>query len=198
MSFTTLKAGIADYIHRNDLTTQIPGFIALAENFMFRELNLREIETSVTGTTAGTTIALPSDFHSLVRITVTYGGLEITLDKSTDHNAYGANLGVPASYDMESNAIRLYPAPGTGTAYKIYYRATLAPLSLTVATNWLETNAADLYLYASVLEAARWCENDAVIARVQPMLAPMLDSVRKLSERKGIPLRGTMQIKPRR
>ena len=198
MSYTTLQADVADRLHRTDLTAKIPGFIALAEQFMFRELNLREIETSVTGTTSGANIPLPADFHTLIRITVDYGGREITLDKATDHNAYGANSSLPTSYDMQANAIRLYPAPGTGYAYTMYYQPTLAPLSNSVATNWLETNAADLYLNTSVLEAARWCEDDALIARVSPLIGPMMDSVRKLSERKALPQRGTMQIKPRR
>ena len=197
MSFTTLKADIAAYIHRNDLTTQIPGFIALAENFMFRELNLREIETSVTGTTAGATIALPADFYSLVRITVTYGGREVTLNRAIDNYALTA-VGMPASYSMEGNVFRLYPAPATGYTYTLYYRAILAPLSDTVATNWLETNAGDLYLYTSILEAARWTQNTALMKIVLPMISPMLDSVRALSERKGLPQRGTMQIKPNR
>lgn len=198
MSFTSIKADIAAYIHRTDLTAQIPGFISLAENFMFRELNLREIETSVSGTTAAAVITLPTDFHTLVRITITYGGREITLDRATDHRAYGADASIPNRYAMESNALRLYPAPGTGYTYTLYYKATLTPLSSTVATNWLETNAADLYLYTSVLEAARWCQNATLVAMVTPMIAPMLDSVRMLSERKGNPQRGAMQIKPRR
>jgi len=198
MSFTTLKADIADYIHRTDLTTQIPGFIARAENFMFRELNLREIETKVTGTTAGATISLPADFHTLIRITITYGGREITLNKATDHRAYGADVSIPNGYGMEGNVIRFYPAPGTGYAYTLYYKTTMAPLSSTVSTNWLETNAPDLYLYTSVLEAARWSGDDVLINRVAPMIGPMMDSVRMLSERRGIPQRGTLQIKPRR
>ena len=197
MSYSTLKAGIADYLHRTDLTAKIPGFITLAENFMFRELNLREIETKVTGTAISATIALPADFATLIRITVTFGGREITLNRAADNYA-STVVGMPSTYSMEGNVFRLYPAPSSGYSYTLYYKAILAPLSDTVATNWLETNAGDLYLYTSILEAARWSQNTALVTMVMPMIAPMLDSVRMLSERKGLPQRGTMQIKPRR
>ena len=53
MTYTTLKTAIAENMHRTDLTTKIPDFIALAEAFLFRELNIRDLETSTTGTTTG-------------------------------------------------------------------------------------------------------------------------------------------------
>ena len=197
MSYATLKTGIADYLHRTDLTAKIPGFITLAENFMFRELNLREIETKVTATASGATIPLPADFHTLVRITVTFGGREMTLANAVN-NSVSTQVGMPASYSMEGNVFKLYPAPGTGYSYTLYYKTILAPLSDAVQTNWLETNAGDLYLYTSILEATRWTQNTALMGIVMPMIAPMLASVRMLSERKGLPQRGTMQIKPAR
>ena len=184
MTFATLKTDIAEYLHRTDLTAKIPGFIKLAENFMFRELNLREIETKVTGAVVVAAIGLPADFHTLVRITTTFNGLELALDKS--------------KYNFTGNAFTLSVTPSAGFTYTLYYKAILAPLSDTVATNWLETNAGDLYLYTSILEAARWTQNTALIAIVMPMIAPMLDSVRMLSERKGLPQRGVLQIKPNR
>lgn len=196
MTYTTLQTDIAGYLHRADLTTQIPGFISLAESSMLRELGLREVETSVTGVTAGAVIALPADFHSLVRLTVSYGGGEYDLDYSAEPVSYAS--GVPTGYRMESNAIRLFAQPGTGYTYTLYYRATIAPLSALVPTNWLLDNAPDLYLYASCLEASKYTRDMEQVASLTNMVGPLLDSVRRLSERKGQPTRGGMQIKPRR
>lgn len=196
MTYTTLQTDIAGYLHRTDLTAKIPGFIALAESSMLRELGLREVETSVAGVTAGAVIALPADFHSLVRLTVSYGGKEYDLDYGGEPVSYTNS--VPTGYRMESNAIRLLAQPGTGYAYTLYYRATIAPLSALVATNWLLENAPDLYLYASCLEAVRDLRDMEQVAALSQMVPPLIDSVRRLSERKGQPARGGMQIKPRR
>lgn len=196
MSYTTLQADIAGYLHRTDLTAAIPGFIALAEAHMLRELALREVETSVSGVTAGAVITLPADFASLVRLTVTHGGAEYDLDYSAQPQDYAS--GVPTSYRMEGTTLRLFPQPTSGYTYTLYYRATIAPLSGTVSTNWLLTNAPDLYLYASCLEGAKHIRDMEQVASLSQMVGPLLDSVRRLSERKGQPARGGMQIKPRR
>ena len=196
MTYTTLQTDIAGYLHRTDLTAKIPGFIALAESSMLRELGLREVETSVAGVTAGSLIALPTDFHSLVRLTVSYGGKEYDLDYGGEPVSYVNS--VPMGYRMESNAIRLLAQPGIGYAYTLYHRATIAPLSALVATNWLLENAPDLYLYASCLEAVRDLRDMEQVSALSQMVPPLIDSVRRLSERKGQPARGGMQIKPRR
>ena len=86
MSFTTLQADIADNIHRTDLTAVIPGFIQRAEAFMFRELNIRDLETSVAGTSTGKLITAPADFAYLVKVISTiYDGRERLLDYLTDY-----------------------------------------------------------------------------------------------------------------
>jgi hypothetical protein len=42
-NYTDLKATVADYLARTDLTTQIPDFITLAENRLRRDLRLRQM-----------------------------------------------------------------------------------------------------------------------------------------------------------
>jgi hypothetical protein len=63
-NYTDLKASVADYLARTDLTTQIPDFITLAENRLRRDLRLRQmIKVVTTATAAGdSTVALPNDF----------------------------------------------------------------------------------------------------------------------------------------
>lgn len=198
MTYATLQTDIADNLHRTDLTTKIPGFISRAEAFMFRELNVRDLETSTTGTTTGGLITLPADFAYLVKITTTYGGREYTLDYGSDPRAETATSGLPYGYTMESGALRLYPEAGTGYAYKIYYGADVAPLSGSVATNWLLDNAYDLYLNASLVEAHRYAQNNEIVSLMTGLVNSLLDSVRRLIERKAQPSRGGLQIKPRR
>jgi len=62
MTYATLQTDVADYLHRDDLTAKMPTFVAQAEAMLFRELNLKNLETSVTGTTTDGLITLPTDF----------------------------------------------------------------------------------------------------------------------------------------
>ena len=47
MTFTELKALAASYMHRTDLTDKWATFITIAEAQMFRDLDLKETEASV-------------------------------------------------------------------------------------------------------------------------------------------------------
>ena len=63
MAFTTyteLKASVADYLARTDLTAQIPDFITLAEKRLKRDLRIRQMLKVVTATmtAADATVAL--------------------------------------------------------------------------------------------------------------------------------------------
>lgn len=198
MTYATLQTAIADNTHRTDLTAKIPDFIALAEAFLFRELNIRDLETSTTGTTTGGLITLPADFAYLVKVTTTYGGREYTLDYGGDPRAETATSGLPYGYVMESGGLRLYPMAGTGYAYTIYYGMNVSPLSGSVSTNWLLDNAYDLYLQASLIEAYRYTHDTEQEARLSSLVGPMVESVRRMIERKAQPARGGLQIKPRR
>jgi len=196
MTYATLQTDVAEYMHRTDLASKIPTFISIAESMLFRELQIKDMAVSVVGTTTGEYATLPADFGSVSRLTVTYGGNEYPLDyKST----YSSTTTTPApnSYALENNQLRIFVA-ATGLVYTLYYIPKIQALSDTNTTNWLLDNAKDLYIYASALEGSKHIRDEAEIAKLTSMVGPLLDSVRRLSERKGQPANGSLQIKPRR
>lgn len=197
MNYTELKTAIANYTHRDDLTAKLPTFIQLAEANIFRELSLNEIETSVTATTSGNSITLPSDFGSVSRLIITYQGREVTIDSAINPDV-STTAGFPASYTLENNVLRLFPAPADAYSYTLFYIPSITGLSDANTTNWLSINAPDLYLYAAALEYARDAKNLGEVQKLEPTVNTLLDSVRRHSERRGIARRGSLQIKPRR
>ena len=195
MTYATLQTDIAEYLHRSDIASFTPSYIARAEASLFRELQLKDLAVSVTGTTTGEYADLPADFGTVSRITATVGDSEYNLDyRSPD---YSTTLTYPSSYALENNKIRIF-GTSTGAAYTLYYIPNISALSDTNTTNWLLTNAADLYLYASALEGARATQDDAMEQKLVPLVSSLIDSVRRLSERKGHPTNSGFQIKPRR
>jgi len=196
MSYSTLQADIANYIHRTDLTAVIPAFIRTAEAGLFRELQIKDTETSVTDVTVGGYAVLPTDFGSVSKVTITYGGSARVLDYIALSEVSTTVTSTPGYYSFENGKLRIW-GTSDGQTYTLYYIPKLPNLSDVETTNWLLDNAADLYLYSACLEAARYIKDDNEIARLTPIVQGLTESVRRFSERTGKPVTGSIQIKRR-
>jgi hypothetical protein len=128
------------------------------------------------------------------RLTVNVNGNEVNVDYNNRTDTYPATN--PLTYSQENNKLRLFPTASNQT-YTLYYTANLEPLSDSVATNWLSINAADLYKYASCLEAAKWIRDGDQITILAQMVAGLIESVRNLSKRRAKPNRGGLRLKLR-
>lgn len=195
MTYSELKTAIADFLHRTDLTSQLGGFIERAEAALFREINIKDLRVSVSGTTTGEYATLPTDFSEVVRVTCTYSGTEYDLDYGSQPIDY--TMTAPKYYALENNKLRIF-GTSTGQAYTLYYTPKMAALSDSNTSNWLLENASDLYLYASSLEAAKYTRDTALEDRLTNQVAPLIDSIKRYTERKGQPTSGSLQIRPRR
>lgn len=198
MNYATLKSRIAGYLNRDNLTAEIPGFIEIAESYLFRELNVQELQVSVTGVTiAGGYGTLPADFGAVAKITVSHGSWTTNLDYMAVADVPATVNAHPQHYSLEKNQI-LISGAGVGQAYTLFYTPKILPLSDTVVTNWILDNAGELYLYASCLEAARHIRDADEISALTPIVMMALESARRFAERRGLPSSGSLQIRPRR
>jgi len=192
MNYTELRREVARLLNRADVTAFVPDYIERAEAVLFREINAREVETSVSGT-AASTISLPVGFHQLSRLTITSNGYTESLPYAID-NAFGESDGIARSFTLENNQIKISFAP-SGT-YTLYYLAGLSPLSDSVSTNWILANAQDAYVYQSALEGARAIADQEKISIYSVAAQQAIQSDKSFAERKGQPVRGVLQIKP--
>ena len=91
--------------------------------------------------------------------------------------------GKPLYFTVVGNQFRLLPIPdGAYTADLVYY-AKLTKLSSTVATNWLLTQAPDVYLYGSLLQAAPYLQDDARISVWSSLYMAGLDQLQVADDR---------------
>lgn len=175
MSISThaeLLTAVANWLHRADLTSIIPDFVTLAEARLNRRLRLRTQENTTTGT-ASSSVALPTGF-------VEVKSLRIVSGTSTWALAYkppsmiGADTGTPGFYTIIGDNIVFDPS-GSYTYSLSYWKKFDA---LSAGVNWLITNAPDVYLYATLLEAAPYIKNDARIpvweSRLETALADLI------------------------
>jgi len=164
-NYTELKTAVANWLDRDDLTDRIPEFIALAEARFNRVLRLRSMEAKYTAdTVAGQrNLALPASYIQMRNFQVNTSPLT-TLSYVTpeiyDRLWGGSTQGTPKFYTILANEVSLGPIPASTQEVEMLFYKKFDNLSGSVATNWMITNAPDIYLYGSMLEAEPFIMND--------------------------------------
>jgi hypothetical protein len=168
-NYTDLKATVADYLARTDLTTQIPDFITLAENRLRRDLRLRQMIKVVTTTTTASdaTVALPSDFLEMRDIHIETNPIQTVIYQNPSNFFRNSNVtvgGMPSYYTVTGSEFQFAPVPDSAYTLKMIYYSAPAYLSSSVSSNVFLANCPDLLLYAALGEAEPYLMNDARVA----------------------------------
>lgn len=168
-TFTELKASIADWMLRDDLTSVIPDFIALAEADMNRQLEHWRMEELSALSVSSQFTALPSDFLSAKRVELsdTYGRRMEAMSRA-DMQQQRMELqdatGKPQYYAITDGQLEVLPSPNATYTVNLHYKERIPALSDSNATNWVLDDNPDLYLFGA-LAAGYAYEND--ISRAQ-------------------------------
>jgi hypothetical protein len=162
-TYTDLLAAAANWLSRSDLTSRIPEFVTLAQARINRQVKIQVMETKNTSfSITGEYVNVPSDFlqvrHFYLTSTSTRRVLSgLDADGMTEYTSSG----IPSYFQVVGSQFRFSPVPdATYTATLIYYAkpATLATTSQ--ETNSLFPACADLFLYATLLEAEAFIQDD--------------------------------------
>ena len=202
-SYTNLKAEIADYLGRTDLTSKIPTFVTLAELRLSRDLRTRKMLASATSTmTSGDgKVALPADFLEMrniytqgtPRMPVTYLSPSAFM-----RDARADESGLPVFYTVLGDEFEFAPKPDTAYVLEILYFAKPTAMSDSVSSNAFLANYPDALLYASLLEAEPYLINDARVATWADLYNRAIQNINSSdqnSEYSGVPL--TMRVTSR-
>ena len=167
-TYTELKSSVADWLNRTDLTSVVPDFISLAEAQIERTLRTRQMIVRATASIDTEYSAVPADFLETKSIKLNTNPVTALVFESVDaldnlKSTTYISAGKPRYFGIVGSQVRVLPVPdNTYTAELIYY-AKLAKLSSSNATNWLLTQAPDVYLYGSLMQAAPYLKDDARI-----------------------------------
>jgi len=167
-TYTELKASIADWLNRTDLTTQIPDFISLAESQIERQLRTRQMLTRTNLTIDAEFESTPADFLEIRSLKLTGTNpvtplTFMTIDSLDEQSTIDIGSGKPKYFTVIGSQFRFVPTPDAAYVAEIVYFAKLNKLSASVATNFLLTSSPDIYLYGSLLQAAPYLLDDARI-----------------------------------
>tara|TARA_R100000908_G_C3693741_1_gene107032 strand:- start:20 stop:673 length:654 start_codon:yes stop_codon:yes gene_type:complete len=181
-TYTTLKASIANWLNRSDLTTEIQDdFIKLTEADLNSKLRVRSMIAQVNITVNAETADLPTDFLQIRNFYILSGQtktpLVYTTPSSMDTTSGTSTTGKPTTFTILGDTLRFSPKPdATYTAVMNYFKKFPA-LSSTVSTNFILENHPAIYLYGSLFHAANFLGgiNPQQIQTWQQMFATALE-----------------------
>ena len=172
MAYGTLKADVASFVQRDDVTAIIPTWVRYATAQFSRVLRVPQMETRDVRTLADEFASLPSDFLEIISIQRD-DEEELRYIARPAFASYAAQdiQPDPPVYTVEDYQLRFLPAPSVTVPLTVtiltYER--LPELVDDADTNWLLDEHPDLYLWGSLLFARAWLHDDERLARIKPL-----------------------------
>jgi hypothetical protein len=151
-TYAGLKASIASWLHRSDLTAVIPDFISLAESQIRRDVRCRAMEQSATGTLTSTSLAFPTRMAEVLRV-----ALNGDLQRYLTPNDFQGRTGEANQYTIVGETFVFQSSTAT---YAIDYYQWFAALADDADTNWVLTNFPEIYLFGALAEAKAFVVGD--------------------------------------
>lgn len=170
-TYTGLKAELADWLNRSDLTTVIPTFITLAEAEMKRRIRKWTVRSTAYSVSASR-VAAPADHLEprSIRLITGSAGQDLplrrcTLEMLNERKARNGGLtGRPTDVAYVDGYYYFAPEPDQTYTAELFYFSTLTPLSGSVSSNSVLVEAPDAYLYGALMAAEPYLEHDERIA----------------------------------
>lgn len=171
-NYGELKTAVGTWLERPDLVDVIPDFVTLAEDRIYSEVRVREMEKEDSITTVAAqqkdTQSNLTRYRGVKRLYVD-DAVDVSLEYRDPDNfwsVYG-NLatGRPYAYTLEAENFVWGPTPDQPYSIRALYWQGLAPFSAEADTNALFAKHPGLYLYAGLLEAALFLNEDSDIIK---------------------------------
>jgi hypothetical protein len=180
-TYSQLTAAIAAWLNRSDLTLQIPTFVQLAHTRLNRDLRLARMETRASASTivGEPMLALPLDFLEMRSVRLqTDPPIVLRAANPAEIETLCAAHGRSTAYATIGRSLRLAPTPDATIGVTLTYYAAVPALSTDNGSNWLLTEAPDVYLYAALAESAPYLHEDARVNTWAALYDRALDSLR--------------------
>lgn len=163
-TYSELKTAVGDWLNRSDLTSAIPNFIALAEAQMNRQIRHRKMVTRADATLDTSYFAVPSDWQENIRFQLNTNPITplvyVTPEQMTEDSQVYITSGQPMFFTMVGQQFQVLPVPDGEYDAELLYYAKIPSLSDAAPTNWLLTEAPDIYLYAALTQSAPYLKED--------------------------------------
>ena len=167
MTTATLQADIAAWMNRTDLTTQIPGFIRIAESRIALDVRSWQMIVALTLTQPAdgvtSSIPVPLDWLEWDALWISGRPLDYVQPEVMAQFIRAGNTASIAKYTMVGGKLIVgatIPTTSPAVAVATTYYQHVTPLVASGDTNWLLDTYPALYLYASLASACRFVKDD--------------------------------------
>lgn len=191
MNYGQLKTAIASWVNHGAATASIPDFVKLAEAEIRRDVRVSAMESLETGVLAAGAIALPADYLDARRFVV--NGLPC--DYITPEEFQDQTFQQSRQNCYTRIGTTLYVINGGVQSYSLIYRSAFASLSDDADTNWLLTNAPDVYLFAALKHAAIYLKDAAAAQGYEGVYQAAKDKTNS-ADKAGL-IQGSMRMRAR-
>ena len=178
MTLTELKAAVVSLSHRDDLTSQLDTFIALAEERLSRVLRLNATSSIATITilAGGSSVALPADYIAGRALTGSDGEwTQCTPEQLVQRISAGSN---DKAYSVVNGSIRIPFSAGADIDLTLAYWTRVPALTALAPSNWLSINNAGVYLYATLCEVAFFAQDVELQAMAESRMKEAVEDLR--------------------
>lgn len=196
-NYSELKASVASWLERSDMTAVIVDCVTLAEARLNRELGPVETNASLTGVvdsraldTSALTIVEPLALWIADSGSEDEGRLQM---QAPANLGYFDTSGRPEQWTFDNeDSIKLDRPCSSAFAFRFRYKGRFA-LSDSATTNWLLTNHSDVYLAACLMWGAGYQESFANGAAWKAILD---EGIPEIQRQLGKQRKGTLRIDP--
>jgi hypothetical protein len=161
-TYSDLKSAVTNWSHRSDLAGVMDDLVLVAEQWIFRNVRIREMETALAATISGVTAAVPSDFlglrHAYIDAARKYP-LEVVAPDVIYKRYPTSETGLPAYIAVDRASFVFGPSPAEANVVRGTYFAKPTPLA--TAANTIFAVHPEIYLFATLAELEPYTENDA-------------------------------------
>lgn len=184
-TYAELQTAVANWLDRNDLTSRIPEFIALAEADINSQFNHRAIEssTTLTPTSGSRYIALPTGYREPLNLWLQWAssaGVQDMRALTPETMAISTVNSIPTAWCIDgSNVAFNCPNQSSGTDYTFLFRwVGQIALSDSTTTNLILTNYPNVYLFGALREAAPYLRDAEAVSYWTSRYADAIDKAK--------------------
>ncbi len=161
-TYAELKASIADWLNRTDLTTQIVDFIDMVETQANQRLSTLEMEaTSALTLDSDSEASLPADYlkyRSVAAAGSPVRPLTFATPTQQDTSYPYRGSGIPCTFTIYDEKVRVMPKTTDTITFDYYQKIPV--LSDGNTTNWLLDKNPNFYLFGALMHANIFLQND--------------------------------------
>ena len=161
----TLKSTVEDYLDRSDIGDQVEAAITFAENRIYRDVRVADMETALSATTSSGVIAVPSGYIEMKFMYIDTAPVQALQRKDLsfiyENFPTRSADSKPTFFAREGSNFIFGPFPDTNYAIKGVYYAKLTALAPgSNESNFIITDFPEALLFAALVECEPFLQND--------------------------------------